>query len=269
MDTPGMKQEDAATGQITAAAARVYEQFFVPALFGQFAPWLVEAAGIRGGGRVLDVATGTGIVARAALARGASVTGVDINEGMLTIAREKAPHASFQLAAAESLPFEDNSFDAVTCQFALMFLADRGQALREMARVCHPGGHLAVSVFDTWENSPGYRDLVPLLGEIMGDAAAEAFKPPFSLGDPATLEKVLREGGLEDAQIIHKTGQIRHASMDAWLDTEIGGWTLASLATPETMAALKARAPEVLGQYRNSDGTISFEAPAFFAVAQV
>ncbi|SDF96169.1 methyltransferase domain-containing protein [Alloyangia pacifica] len=265
----GVQEEDAATGQIAAEAARVYEKCFVPALFGQFAPWLVEAAGIRGGGRVLDVATGTGIVARAALHRGASVTAVDINEGMLTVARELAPQVSFQRAPAESLPFEDDAFDAVTCQFALMFFADRVQALRDMARVCHPGGHVAVSVFDTWENSPGYRDLIPLLSEVMGAQAAEALKAPFCLGGPGVLEGLLEDAGLGGAQMIHKTGQVRHASLDAWLDTEIGGWTLASLATPEIMATLKAAAAEPLGQYRNSDGTISFEAPAIFAVAQV
>ncbi len=265
----GMEKQDAATGQITAEAARVYESFFVPALFGQFAPWLVEAAGIRGGGRVLDVATGTGVVARAALKRGASVSAVDINEGMLTVARELEPHVNFQRAPAEALPFDDNAFDAVTCQFALMFFEDRVQALREMRRVCHPGGHVAVSVFNAWEESPGYRDLIPLLGEIMGEEAAGALKAPFCLGDPAELAALLDDAGLGAAQRIHKTGQIRHSSLEAWLDTEIGGWTLARMATPEIMTALKAAAETRLGQYRNADGTVSFEAPAVFAIAEV
>ncbi|MCT4369528.1 methyltransferase domain-containing protein [Yangia mangrovi] len=264
-----MEKQDAATGQITAEAARVYESFFVPALFGQFAPWLVEAAGIRGGGRVLDVATGTGVVARAALKRGASVSAVDINEGMLTVARELEPHVQFQRAPAEALPFDDDAFDAVTCQFALMFFEDRVQALREMRRVCHPGGHVAVSVFDPWEDSPGYRDLIPLLGEVMGPEAAEALKAPFCLGAAGDLEALLKEAGLGAAQRIHKTGQVRHASLAGWLDTEIGGWTLADMATPEIMAALKTAAEDRLGRYRNSDGTVSFDAPAVFAIAEV
>ncbi|MDK3019227.1 class I SAM-dependent methyltransferase [Pseudodonghicola flavimaris] len=264
-----LQQEEAAAGQITADAARVYEAFFVPALFGQFAPWLVEAAGIRGGGRVLDVATGTGVVARAALKRGASVTAVDLNDGMLSVARELAPQVHFEQAPAETLPFEDQAFDAVTCQFALMFFADRVQALREMARVCHPGGHVAVSVFAPWEDSPGYCDLIPMLADIMGPEAAEALKAPFCLGGAGALESLLAAAGLDTATLSPKTGQIRHASLDGWLETEIGGWTLAGAATPRIMADLKAAAAERLGKYCNADGTVSFEAPAIFAVATV
>ncbi|WP_353471432.1 methyltransferase domain-containing protein [Salipiger sp. H15] len=265
----GKEVEDAARGQITAEAARVYEACFVPALFGQFAPWLVEAAGLRGGGRMLDVATGTGVVAREALRHGASVTAVDINEGMLTVARERAPKATFLQAAAEALPFDDGAFDAVTCQFALMFFEDRVGALREMARVCHPGGRVAVSIFAGWEASPGYRDLVPLLAEIMGPGAAEALKAPFCLGGEGVLGALMGEAGLGDVQVSRRTGQVRHASLETWLDTEIGGWTLAGTATPESMRALKDAAAERLSQYRNSDGTVSFEAPALFAVARI
>ncbi|EPX85135.1 class I SAM-dependent methyltransferase [Salipiger mucosus] len=264
-----IEEEDAATGQITADAARVYEDFFVPALFGQFAPWLVEAAGLREGDRALDVATGTGVVARAALERGARVTAVDINEGMLSVARDLAPEATFRVAAAEDLPFEDGSFDAVTCQFALMFFEDRVRALREMKRVCRPGGHVAVSVFAPWQESPGYRDLIPLLSEVMGPPAGEALKAPFVLGGDGVLAGLLSEAGLAGAEIRRKTGQVRHASLDAWLDTEIGGWTLAGAATPRIMQTLKAAAPDRLGRYRNDDGTLCFESPAIFAVAEV
>ncbi|NDW01836.1 class I SAM-dependent methyltransferase [Salipiger sp. PrR002] len=265
----GKSEVDAETGQISAEAARVYEAFFVPALFGQFGPWLVEAAGLHGGGRLLDVATGTGVVARAALKRGASVSAVDINEGMLTVAREIEPHIDFQHAAAEALPFADDSFDAVTCQFALMFLQDRVAALREMARVCRPGGRVAVAVFEAWEKSPGYNDLIPLLQEVMGPEAGEALKVPFCLGDETALAALLEQAGLGGAEIIHKTGQVRHRSLKTWLDTEIGGWTLADMATPEVMRSLEKAAEERLGKYRNSDGTVSFDAPAFFAVARV
>uniref|UniRef100_A0A2A3JSA4 Methyltransferase type 11 n=1 Tax=Alloyangia mangrovi TaxID=1779329 RepID=A0A2A3JSA4_9RHOB len=186
---------------------------------------------------------------------------------------DRSPRAGAACAVparpAEALPFDDDAFDAVTCQFALMFFEDRVQALREMRRVCHPGGHVAVSVFDPWEDSPGYRDLIPLLGEVMGPEAAEALKAPFCLGAAGDLEALLKEAGLGAAQRIHKTGQVRHASLAGWLDTEIGGWTLADMATPEIMAALKTAAEDRLGRYRNSDGTVSFDAPAVFAIAEV
>lgn len=114
-------------------------RFSFPRSLGNSGRGWLRRPGLHGGGRLLDVATGTGVVARAALKRGASVSAVDINEGMLTVAREIEPHIDFQHAAAEALPFADDSFDAVTCQFALMFLQDRVAALREMARVCPPG----------------------------------------------------------------------------------------------------------------------------------
>ncbi|MBT9382238.1 methyltransferase domain-containing protein [Pseudooceanicola sp. CBS1P-1] len=263
-----MDETDAAAGQISAEAARIYEDFFVPALFGQFAPWLVEAAGIRDGDRVLDVATGTGVVARAAQARAARVSAVDINPGMLAMARKLAPELDIRQARAEALPFADDSFDAVTCQFALMFLADRRQALREMARVCRPGGWITVSVFAPWPRSPGYNDLIPLLEELMGAGAAEALKVPFCLGEDGALAQLLAEAGLEGAHLGHRTGEIRHPSLDAWLETEIGGWTLAEAMTPARMTALKRAAPERLGKYRHGDGSVSFECPALFAVTR-
>ncbi|UOA27847.1 methyltransferase domain-containing protein [Pseudosulfitobacter sp. DSM 107133] len=264
MDKQG---EDAATGQITAEAARIYEAFFVPALFGQFAPWLVEAVGAGRSDHVLDVATGTGVVARAALEQGARVTAVDINEGMLSVAKDLEARVTYQLASSEALPFDDNVFDVVTCQFALMFFEDRVKALREMKRVCRPGGHVAVSVFAPWRDSPGYCDLIPLLGDIMGPEAAEALKAPFCLGAAGTLEELLMQAGAADAKVIRKTGLVRHSSLDGWLDTEIGGWTLASEAPPQIMQALKAAAADRLGKYRNADGTVSFDAPAIFAIA--
>ncbi|TPE53773.1 class I SAM-dependent methyltransferase [Amaricoccus solimangrovi] len=262
------EEEEARKGQITAEAAKVYEDFFVPALFGQFGPWLAEAAGI-GGGRVLDVATGTGVAARAARDRGAAVTAVDINEGMLSVARRLAPGIEFLRAAAEALPFGEDAFDAVTCQFGLMFFDDRSRALTEMARVCRPGGRVAVAVFAGWRESPGYRDLIPLIGEIVGAEAAEALKAPFVLGGAGVLEALLAEAGLGGAAVSERIGRIRHASLDAWLDTEIGGWTLASMVDAPTLAALKSAARDRLSACCQPDGAVSFDAPARFAVATV
>ena len=263
------QMEKAAAGQITAEAAAVYENFFVPALFGQFAPWLVELSGAGPGGKVLDVATGTGVVARVAAATGARVTAVDINEGMLTFARRYAREVDFQPAAAENLPFDDGQFDAVLCQFGLMFFVDRPRALAEMARVCKPGGKVAVAVFEAWEKSPGYCDLIPLVGEVVGNDGAEALKAPFCLGEGEAFEEALDKGGLPHVQISRKVGMIRHASLNDWLDTEIGGWTLASMVDAPMMETLKERARERLAGYVGADGSVSFEAPALFAVSTI
>jgi ubiquinone/menaquinone biosynthesis C-methylase UbiE len=98
---------------------------------------------------VLDVACGTGVVAREAARRvgpAGAVAGLDRNEGMLAVARRMAPGIAWRHGLAEALPFPDGAFDAVICQFGLMFFEDRGKALGEMWRALRPGGRLAVAV---------------------------------------------------------------------------------------------------------------------------
>lgn len=126
------------TFQISLDAAEVYESKFVPAIFGECAPHLVGFAEIGPGQAVLDVACGTGIVARTAAERvgpQGRVVGVDLNDPMLAVARRLRPDVDWRRADAATLPFDDASFDAVLCQAALMFFPEPEQALREMARV--------------------------------------------------------------------------------------------------------------------------------------
>ena len=121
--------ESALQAQITAAKA--CEEFFVPALFGEWAPRLAAIAQIQAGNHVLDVACGTGVLAREAASRvGPSgfVAGVDPSPGMLAVARALAPRIGWREAKAEALPYPDQCFDAVVSQFGLMFFTDRGDA---------------------------------------------------------------------------------------------------------------------------------------------
>ena len=111
--------------QISNDAAEVYERLFVPALVGQWAEQIAEAARIDAGDRVLDVGCGTGVLARAAADRvelAQQVTGLDRNEGMLAVARRVRPQIDWRQGDASALPFADNSFDVVVSQFALMVL---------------------------------------------------------------------------------------------------------------------------------------------------
>jgi ubiquinone/menaquinone biosynthesis C-methylase UbiE len=115
-------------------AANAYEALFVPALFRQWAPRVADAAAIRDGQRVLDVACGTGILAREAESRvGAEghVVGLDPNPGMLAVAARLAPDVEWREGVAESLPFAGGSFDAVVSQFGLMFFRDRVRLCRK------------------------------------------------------------------------------------------------------------------------------------------
>ncbi|MBM9593587.1 class I SAM-dependent methyltransferase [Rhodobacteraceae bacterium MCCB 386] len=112
----------------------------------------------RPGERVLDVGTGTGWAARLAARRGARVTGVDIAPGMLAAAQQLSegiePRPEFVRARAESLPFEDATFDGLISTFGVIFAEDSAAAIHEMARVLRPGGRLALA---TWADEPeGY-----------------------------------------------------------------------------------------------------------------
>jgi ubiquinone/menaquinone biosynthesis C-methylase UbiE len=140
-------------------AAKAYESLLVPALFGQWAVKVTDAAQIQSGQRVLDVACGTGVLAREVASRvspSGYVAGLDPSPGMLAVGKELAPAIDWKHGVAEALPFLDESFDTVVSQFGLMFFSDRHQAIREMLRVLVPGGRMIVAVWDSLTNTPAY-----------------------------------------------------------------------------------------------------------------
>src|SRR5687768_4083844 len=108
--------------QVSLRAAETYEARFVPAIFAEWAPLLADLAGIRPGMAVLDVACGTGIVTRTVADRLGSagrVVGIDLNAGMLAVARRVRPELDWRQGDVAHLPFAEGSFDAVLCQMAL------------------------------------------------------------------------------------------------------------------------------------------------------
>src|SRR3954463_16024231 len=111
-----------------------YEDFFGPITTRLVGP-LLDAAGVDRGARVLDVASGPGYIAAAAAERGASVIGVDIAEGMISLARRLHPQLDFRFGDAEALPFADGSFDAVVANFVLLHVGRPERAAPEFARV--------------------------------------------------------------------------------------------------------------------------------------
>jgi SAM-dependent methyltransferase len=250
---------------------RCTKQFFVPALFGQFAEPMLDAVAAVDGDRLLDVGAGTGVVARAALkrvgARG-SVVAVDPNEGMLTVAKRLAPAMDIRRGVAEQLPVDRAEIDCVTSQFALMFFSDRRRAVEEMRRVLRPGGRVAAATWASVGDSPGYAAMVELLEETIGDWAADALRAPFCLGTPELIGDVLRES-FEDVTVVRRDGQAHFRSLDDWLYTEIRGWTLAERVDDDQYTRLRRAAAMRLARFVTGDGSVRFAVPALIATAAV
>lgn len=255
---------DSERGQVSTTAAEVYEQFFVPALFGQFPGPVLEHARVAPGARVLDVGCGTGILARAAAARVGTnglVAAVDPNDGMLALARRSDPSIDWRLAAAEELPFATGSFDHTLSQFAAMFFADRACAFGEMARVTVVGGSLTIATWSNLDRTPGYEAMVALLADVLGEHAADALRAPFVLGDPDHAGRLLTDVG-SDLRLDEIAGTARFASIADWVHTEVRGWTLADVVDDAAEAALVDRAERDLSAFVSHAGTVEFPAPA-------
>lgn len=255
----------AAIGQVSASAAEIYDEFFVPALFGEWAEPLCHAAGLKPGDVVLDVACGTGATTRAAKAivgSDGSATGLDRNDDMLSVARSRTSEIVWVKGRAESLPFSDRAFSALLCQFGLMFFEDRAAALREMNRVVHPLGTIALSVWDEADSSPGYARMIALIHRLFGADTADALRAPFILGDRTVLHAALAAGGVEDASIDTRTGTARFPSISDWVRTDVRGWTLSDMIDDDQFAALSAAAEREFDEFVGSDGSVSFPAPA-------
>lgn len=265
-----MSELDAATtGQVTATAAETYEAFFVPALFGQWPDRVLDAAGLAAGDDVLDVGCGTGIVARAAAQRldsSGSVTGIDLNDGMLAVARRAPERVTWHHGPAELLPFRSRSFDRVVSQFALMFFTDQTAAIAEMARVTRPGGTITIATWASIDQTPGYAAMAHLLQRLFGDEAATALMAPFTLGTEAKLRDVI-DKTLPDATVTLHPGLARFDSLEAWVHTDVRGWTLADMIDDDQYAQLLAAAKGELADFVDDNGQVCFGAPALIATA--
>jgi ubiquinone/menaquinone biosynthesis C-methylase UbiE len=259
------------TGQVSANAAEVYEEFFVPALFRQYAGPLLEAAKVKAGDRVLDVACGTGIVPREALelvGPSGHVTGLDRNPGMLAVARRLAPQVDWVEGRAEALPYGDATFDVVTSQFGLMFFEDQVKALREMWRVLRPTGWISIAVWDRLDTVPGYEAMVGLVERVVGNEAAEALRAPFSLGEMDLLLSLAKKAGIKGARADWWGGNAVFPSLEAWVHTDIRGWTLSGMIDDAQYETLLTEARKALAPFVRADGTVSFAAPVLTLSAQ-
>ncbi|HEU5482785.1 MAG TPA: methyltransferase domain-containing protein [Sphingomicrobium sp.] len=254
-------------------AAIAYESLMVPALLGPWCSTVADAANLAAGQRVLDIACGTGALAREAADRvgvTGAVSGLDLSGGMLAVAKRLAPDLEWREGAAESLPFPDDSFDRVISQFGLMFFRDRPAAVREALRVLHPEGRLAMAVWNSLGNIPAYADEVELLERCAGRAAADAVRAPFVLGDTRELAELFRDAGAASVAVGTSRETARFPSIRAMVEADLRSWLplMGVVLAEERIADILEQAEEVLRPYVDTDGTITFQTSAHIVVAR-
>jgi SAM-dependent methyltransferase len=211
---------------------------------------------------VLDVACGTGIVARTAADRvgaGGTVVGVDLNDAMLTVARRVRPDVDYRSGDAGALPVEDGAFDAVRISMALMFFPDRPRALREMARAARPGGTVAVAVPGALDAQAAFAPFVRMAADHAGPEAMALLTAYFACGSLDDLRTTVGAAGLEVTSATPVAGVYRAPSVDAFVTTEVESTPLVERISAEVYDRIRAGAHEVLAPFTGSGGAV--EAP--------
>jgi SAM-dependent methyltransferase len=222
----------------------------------QSIPVLLEAAGIRAGARVLDVATGAGYVAGAAFRLGAEAVGVDFSLAQVNLARIRHPSVRFEQADAAALPFPPASFDAVVCAFGICHLPNPDVALHEAFRVLKPGCRIAFSVWDVPERAIG---VGAVYGAVRAHGSPDVGLPAgpnfFLFSDPDYSVNALRAAGF-DSPTIRQAPQVwRIEDPDSLFDKIAGssvraGTTLRS-QTPVAQKAIRAALRETVTGFKN------------------
>src|SRR5579863_9736129 len=226
--------------QLDGSAPELYQRYLVPAITSKWAEDLVDRAQPRAGEDVLDVACGTGVVARLASKRMAHghVTGLDLNKGMLAVARtlpSEGAAIDWIEGSALDLPFPAEKFDLVLCQLGLQFFPDDGRALREIRRVLSPSGRVALSVYSPIERTPGANAFVLALDSILGPDASKIKRGEHCFNSPDELQSLLTCAGFSKVEVHTVVQQIAFPSVLDYVRFQL-------LATP--MAALLNNDPE-------------------------
>src|ERR1700726_815496 len=220
--------------QLDGSAPELYEKYLVPAITQKWADDLVGRAQPCAGEEVLDVACGTGVVARSAsrcMLRG-HVTGLDLNKGMLAVAQTRVSEGApidWIEGSALDLPFPAEKFDLVLCQLGLQFFPDQRRALREMRRVLSPAGRVALSVYSPLERTPGANAFVLALDRVLGSTASKIKRGEHSFNAPDELKSLLVDASFAEVEVQTVVQKIAFPSVLDYVRFQL-------LATP--MAAL-------------------------------
>jgi ubiquinone/menaquinone biosynthesis C-methylase UbiE len=248
--------------QLSAAAAERYERYVARFLLGPWAPSLLDAAQLGPAERVLDVACGTGVVARAAAQRvgcAGRVVGADLNCGMIAVARSLAAPAGASIewveCSALALQLPDATMDVVVCQQGLQFFPDKALALREMRRVLVTGGRLALSV---WAGVGIYNSAVgEALTRFVGNAAAEQFYATRRVPSAEALLRLATQAGFSAVDVQVSRMNVHLPRLDKFALDQLSATPLASLiaaTAPTVREQIGASVMKALEPYAEGEG---------------
>ena len=232
--------------------AEAYEERFVPALFRQWVEPVLQAAEARPGDSFLDVACGTGVVARAEVGRVApngTVTGADLNPAMLTVARRVAPEIDWRQGDVAALPFGDDAFDVVTCQAGIFFFPDPTAALAEMARVTGPGGRVVVQSFSSLDAQPAYGPWVRMVARHAGPDAGELLGTYWAHGDPEVMRGRCADARLRVVSLREHHRPAYFPNIDTFVLTEVNATPLRDRLPEADLDRILAASQQVLGRF--------------------
>ncbi|WP_046867241.1 class I SAM-dependent methyltransferase [Microvirga massiliensis] len=237
-----------------ASPAEIYGRYLGSAIADPFARVLLERAAPERGERVLDLACGTGSVARQVapmVGPAGTVIGVDVNPDMLDVARAlPAPTGArieWQEGNAMALPLPDRAFDLVLCQQGLQFFPDRAAALREIRRVLKGGGRVAVSVWRSLREHPLYEALFAATAGHLGvDPSAVA--SAFSLGDPEELRVLLSAAGFNEIEITPRSLDVHLEAPERFVEVAVLGAATTIPAFAGLDPGVRARLVEAVAQ---------------------
>jgi ubiquinone/menaquinone biosynthesis C-methylase UbiE len=250
--------------QLSGSASEAYERYIVQAFMRSWTDGLLDAANVAARTRILDVACGTGVVARQAasrLGKQGYVVGVDLNEGMLSIARThpqpSGASIEWKLGNATALPFSEATFDVVLCQQGLQFFPDKPAALRDMRRVLVPTGRLVLSVWRRISHCPWQRAVADALERHVGSDATTGIRGAFALADREELRSLITAAGFRTVRIRIDSQMIRYPSLEEFVPGYLSATPVAGIAATldePTRAAILREIETSLQPYMDDEG---------------